>query len=135
MYECWQPKVEDVCVQRINVMNVCLNITAFQNLVVEISFRKCHFVRTPHPLNWQTVNLMKICGNKRVNAVKLSLIFFFRYLELVYPIWHKVYFKMRYLYTAIALCWTLGIGLEAAYVIPISKVFVLSYHIFVDEMF
>ena len=58
------------------------------------------------------------------NAVQLSIIF--RYLELVYPFWHKAHFKMTYLYTAIALCWTLGIGLNAAYMIPTGKVFLLA---------
>ena len=48
--------------------------------------------------------------------------FFYRYLEPIYPIWHRVHFKMRYLYTAIALCCFFLIGLNAAYMIPTGKV-------------
>ena len=48
--------------------------------------------------------------------------FAFRYVELLYPFWHKVHFKMKYLYTVIALVWILGIGLNAADMIPTSKV-------------
>ena len=49
--------------------------------------------------------------------------YFFRYLELLHPIWHKVHFKIKYLYVALIGCWIFGIGLNAAYVIPTSKVF------------
>ena len=45
-----------------------------------------------------------------------------RYLELVYPIWHRTHFKMRYIYIAIAFVWTFGLSLNAAYMIPTGKV-------------
>ena len=58
---------------------------------------------------------------------KISLSFikgmkFCRYLELVYPIWHRTHFKIRYIYMAIAFVWVFGIGLNAAYMIPTGKV-------------
>ena len=41
---------------------------------------------------------------------------------MIFPIWHKTHFKMKYLYSALLMCLLLGIGLNAAYVIPTSKV-------------
>ena len=60
-----------------------------------------------------------------LSFVLLTCLFviYHRYLELVFPIWHKTHFKMKYLYIAIAMSWIFGIGLNAAYVIPTSKVF------------
>ena len=45
-----------------------------------------------------------------------------RYLELVYPFWHRTHFKMRYLYITLVSCWIFGIGFNAAYMIPTGKV-------------
>ena len=47
---------------------------------------------------------------------------YYRYLELILPIWHKTHFKMKYLYSAMAMCWIFGIGYNLAYVISTSKV-------------
>ena len=47
-----------------------------------------------------------------------------RYIELVYPFWHKTHFKMKYLHISLATCWVFGIGLNAAYKIPTSKVII-----------
>ena len=47
---------------------------------------------------------------------------YYRYLELIFPIWHKTHFKMKYLYSPMAMCWIFGIGYNLAYVIPTSKV-------------
>ena len=44
-----------------------------------------------------------------------------RYLELVYPIWHKTHFKMRYIYITIVFVWMFGL-VEVVEVIPTSKV-------------
>ena len=57
-------------------------------------------------------------------------IFLNRYLELVYPLWHKVHFKMRYLYMALAFSWLFGTGLNAAYMIPTGRVSSLFVRLF-----
>ena len=44
-----------------------------------------------------------------------------RYLELVYPIWHKTHFKMRYIYITIVFVWIFGL-VEMGHMIPTSKV-------------
>ena len=36
--------------------------------------------------------------------------------------WHRTHFKMRYLYAAIVFVWIFGIGLNASYMIPTTKV-------------
>ena len=59
------------------------------------------------------------------NSISLSFlngVKFCRYLELVYPIWHRTHFKIRYIYMAVAFVWVFGIGLNAAYMIPTGKV-------------
>ena len=53
---------------------------------------------------------------------EFNFVIYYRYLELIFPIWHKTHFKMKYLYSALAMCWLFGIGLNIAYVIPTSKV-------------
>ena len=54
-------------------------------------------------------------------SITIVYIHFFRYLELVYPLWHKAYFKMRYLYAALIFSWIFGPAV-ASYAIPTSKV-------------
>ena len=51
-----------------------------------------------------------------------------RYVELVFPIWHKTHFKMRYIYMALVFAWTFGIGLMGAYMIPTGKVSDFTYN-------
>ena len=46
-------------------------------------------------------------------------------MELLYPSWHKVHFKMKYLYFALALSWIVGIVDIVAHIIPTSKVRIL----------
>ena len=45
-----------------------------------------------------------------------------RYLELVYPIWHKTHFQMIYIYLSLGFVWIFGIGVNAGYMIPTDKV-------------
>ena len=42
--------------------------------------------------------------------------------ELVYPMWHRTHFKMRYLLMAIIFVWLFGLGLNPSYTIPTQKV-------------
>ena len=55
-------------------------------------------------------------------------IFVCRYIELLYPFWHKVHFKMKYIYIAIALSWIIGLVHNAAYMIPTGKVSIPFVH-------
>ena len=46
----------------------------------------------------------------------------FRYLELIHPLWHKAHFKIKWVYVTMVGCWCFGIGLNASYMIPTTKV-------------
>ena len=51
-----------------------------------------------------------------------NIVLIYRYIELLYPLWHKAHFKMNYIYISLATCWILGIGSNVAYKIPTSAV-------------
>ena len=71
----------------------------------------CHFI----------VSVMYSFSPHTVSAAFI-VIFIYRYIELLYPFWHKAHFKMNYIYIFLAACWILGIGSNVAYKIPTSKV-------------
>ena len=47
---------------------------------------------------------------------------FFRYLELVHPIWHKTHFKIKWIYISFVINWQFGPILIAAHHVPTTKV-------------
>ena len=59
----------------------------------------------------------------------INFVKYCRYLELVYPIWHRTHFKMRYIYRAITFVWIFGLGFIGAYMISTSRVSLLYLEI------
>ena len=50
-----------------------------------------------------------------------TYVFLCRYIELVYPIWHKIHFKMRYIYISLVFVWIFDL-VPVAHMIPTGKV-------------
>ena len=74
-------------------------------------------------LNYLLIRIEVVVENINMKLFSFNCAYFYhRYLELIFPIWHKTHFKMTYLYSAMAMCWIFGIGYNLAYVIPTSKV-------------
>ena len=51
---------------------------------------------------------------------------FYRFLELVHPIWHKTHFKIRWIYISCATTWMFGVIFNFTYDIPTTKVILES---------
>ena len=53
----------------------------------------------------------------------LDIFLFADILNFFIRFWHKVHFKMKYIYIAIVLSWIIGLVHNAAYMIPTGKVY------------
>ncbi len=68
------------------------------------------------------MNLAAICPNKATGKQPIFSDFFLRFLEVVYPIWHKTHFSMRMCYISLGLPWFIGIVWNTAYMLPTAKI-------------
>ena len=54
--------------------------------------------------------------------VSVTQTFYYRYLELVHPLWHKSHFKIKWIYISLAANVSLSTIFHAAYKLPTTKV-------------
>ena len=104
----------------------CINLISLTSLNNQIG-------KTPN------IMIVSSCPNSFKSDQSSKWIFYFRYLELVHPIWHKTHFKIRWIYLNLFANVALSISFHAAYLIPTSKVimFTLIFHfvtLFINNM-
>ena len=58
----------------------------------------------------------------KVPRFEHQMALFYRYLELVHPIWHRTHFNTRWLYISFGINWVFGVVFNAAYIVPTVKV-------------